>query len=41
MEWWPVLLDGVVRVLQVSAGLALAYGAYLAISHDGAARADK
>jgi hypothetical protein len=39
MEWLPVLLNDLVRALQVSAGLALAYGAYLAISHGNAARA--
>ena len=31
MEWLPALLDLVVRVVQISAGLALAYGGYLAI----------
>src|SRR6185503_10065039 len=40
MEWLPMLLDDVVRVLQVSAGLALVYGAYLSISYDDAARTD-
>jgi hypothetical protein len=29
MEWLPELLDLVVRVFQISAGLVLAYGAYL------------
>ena len=29
MEWLPALLDLVVRVVQISAGLALAYGGYL------------
>ena len=30
-EWLPGLLDLVVHVIQISAGLVLAYGAYLVI----------